>query len=681
MKKKMALVLFCLILFAFSGMFSLIVNASSHFFYVDDGGITRMITYNTDETELNPICAYPELYVGDGTYLYNGIEYGYEICYIYEEEIVEIDINGNAFYYDDYVMMEWTYDFDETFDYAYGDFSGGYYDSYEYITQQYYLFEYLPTVSTNEGDFYIYRSQVLKYDPETYSQINFLMEVYSLYLSDYIDEQVDLANASVNSLIAMIPGISNDDIEGIKFDIMELVDMGGTKAIELYYEDTPKEGLVSLVLTIYELAKIMVENGEGTTETVVTSLLNNEVTEVTSAYSDKFARSIFFMIFGKFCPGGGFFGELAYILSSIKDYRDSAEYYTIIRENIESIKTMFSLAGNRIGENIRIDYVADRHKVILPEEVGGFTNEDYVNFFEQDRTSALLFSYADNDVFSKYMYSNNNLDIPTEGNLKVYKSNGLAESLDVVITGSLDDNPISIFEVDVYDRYIVSVSYDEVQESTPFRSKYYSFVVESDTPLLSFNPISSISAVSLGVDFTFTNISNYDSTEVVIIDVATSNTIFDRRYTNINIQDGFFGLQEGKTYNVRIFVKYYSDITESFRYYKCYDVNIIINDEVSISKLASTYNSIRFKVIHTQPEFFVSDEIKIYRGSTLIATYYSSNTEFIRTVDNLSVGTTYKISVKSLYLNFDDMTYFYDYENYYITTDTSDPRIIRLMSF
>jgi len=230
------------ILFLFTGMiFGFTQVKASESQIIIDGGITYERSIDYSQTETMKSCSRPELYAGEdltGRYLgytrefvlggeFSSFESGdyyyqnvgsihriweiYEICYIFNEDILSVDLNGDAFYNEEYSGVLWEYDFSHIADNpAFKDFAGSGHDG----TFKHYLMTGDPTGSW-EDYYYVYKSLFVKYNPDLYMEILLIFASYYIIAQDVRDNAKDIAEEYYWDAAEAALGGVTDQFEGV----------------------------------------------------------------------------------------------------------------------------------------------------------------------------------------------------------------------------------------------------------------------------------------------------------------------------------------------------------------------------------------------------------------------------------------------------------------------------------
>lgn len=615
--------LFIFVLLSIS-LFASIGTIGSQNVKADDG-----IEYINGDTYFTQTCPY-ELrtgyvqksnYIGSTNYYYryyrvvedfvsNGNYYEYRggtVHYIYDDyayecystEIKSVNINGDAMYNGDYSVVQWEFDFYQIFDENHPFYDEarifGYGMNKEWI---------LPRVTMDvdgvEETYSLYRSQIVKYDPNLYNEIEFALKTYQIILDDLGDQYDYYADMTEQELRNKY-NISNA-IESLTTNLYENFITALEDAV---VDETcdPLEYLGSHGEYLEDACEVilpyLLENNLSSQSQIETFLDGKTASDLISEEALILVNEIILQATEEFLEGWiednitnhVFFdlAEIALYLLTIREFELLSYMTDEVILQIDHISPMFTDDIEHIGENIRIDYVIDidtqvhvydpgefpYYHLLLNEDGEAFNHIDDVDeavdylrtTIDEKYASKIIFSYTDVNIVDIKWFRFATFDC--DGVVTLLDTNEFIQEFNSHLTRPFAFKPVQVAKGENAEYTLVGHEYSTSLYEDPnkyeYRNRFFRLTPPND-PIKNASFVYSTYYNKVRFKNSFTEVSNdIFSTEIYVY--KNNDLVKKLTFTSNNQYKYLYGLSSSTTYTYIAYTTYYNSQTGTLTTY------------------------------------------------------------------------------------------------------------------
>ncbi|QMS85128.1 hypothetical protein [Candidatus Xianfuyuplasma coldseepsis] len=436
-----------------------------------------------------------------------------------------VDINDASVVNGTYAAVEWEYDFINGY---LNDMVPGYNNVHSAT-----VYDYLPTVTYNGQYYGYYKSQIIRFDPEIYSQVKLILSYYMELVQDEgKDHQDAMAESLINAATAYLPENVSDPINGGANMLYDFFANGNVEGVAQYlvgavedktcdyFEDHVgefAEDICEVFLQSYseDMWSVgWVFNEEDIFAAAVQYMQSSFAEHVTDIALDLATGVIIdtlkaLPVIGPIVVTFEFIYELLNAINELYLY----QYCNEIVENLTEIEQLFVPSVDNWGKNIRIDYLMLNHIEVprLDENWNPLTPERAREILITSKTFGLLFTHSETDK----LYESNfdprteqvvcNGTIPASnlyndcdgssysyhtfkatGNIRYITENELYDSIRYASQLRHIDRPMQMNYTDNASRYLRVSTNNEYEEST---NNPVSFYVENEYQYQHYEPV------------------------------------------------------------------------------------------------------------------------------------------------------------------------------------------------
>lgn len=380
-----------------------------------------------------------------------------------------IDLTNDGFGGSEYAVAEWKYDFSQLYE-NYQN-SWNYNDRDEYFNYLYYYglngildLRILPTVRNQNDDYYyMYKSQVIPYNPVLYSEIEMVINSYQIVVESMLNEYENLEDMYYDQLIEHV---FNQGLDALSY--IQIVDLI-VEAMNDPYQIEKSCSIISSQVNesysdYFKIVCVSVGSNvkDATQDAVMGYLADKNFIEIVSPLAQDIAIDILNKTVGhvisKYVPGLNVLVTAADIMSTYvlyEHYSELSNRTSEVLDSIESVIPMFKLAMDNPNFHLRMDYVVKNFLNSFPQyylAAGSIDVEEEVRSlelaFDYAYTTGIFFSLTnietiEEEWFPTYTQSNG-ASWTIRGNLSVYSADEFMRDLEYTIYEQTNLVPINI---------------------------------------------------------------------------------------------------------------------------------------------------------------------------------------------------------------------------------------------